>query len=140
MAAWFQTFAHEGASLQITSATISSSSLSVAAKDTGSQTANVTLAVVTPVSALDKGVIPGSFQSSAVFIVGPSGSLQASASLLNQLSADGSGLSIASSSSATLTYSCSVQFGAVLVVTTGQSYQITVIGPNVISTTTVTAS
>jgi hypothetical protein len=144
--AWFQTFVQGSAHLQITAAAMSSNSLNVTLKDTGAETANATLVIVTPVTALASVqiVIPDSLQGSAVFIVGPGGTLQASTSLLAQVASPGAGLAVSSSSSATLTFSGSIQFGTTLGaqvgVVTGQSYFITVIGTNTVATTTMTAS
>jgi hypothetical protein len=146
--AWFQTFARGNAHMVISAAAISASSLSLTVKDTGAETANATLVIVTPVSVLSSAqvVIPDNLSGSAVFVVGPSGSLTAvaSASLLAEVSSPGSGASITSSSSATLTFSSTIQFqttlGATVGVQAGQSYLITVIGTNTVASTTVTAS
>lgn len=145
---WFQAFAHENARFEITAAAISSSSLSVTVKDSGAETANATLVIVTPVSVLANAqvVIPDSLQGSAVFVVGPGGSLTAvsSASLLAQVTSPGSGLSVSSSSSATMMFSGAIQFGTGVGlqagVQTGQSYLVTVIGTNTVASTTVTAT
>ncbi|MDE1852307.1 MAG: hypothetical protein KGI38_01035 [Thaumarchaeota archaeon] len=146
--AWFQAFAHDNAHFEITAAAISSSSLSVTVKDSGAETANATLVIVTPASVLvgSQVVIPDSLQGSAVFVVGPSGSLTtvASGSILAQVMSPGSGLSVSSSSSATMTFSGVIQFGTAVALQTGvqagQSYLITVIGTNSVASSTITAS
>lgn len=144
--AWFKTFVSGNAHLQVTAAAISSNSLSVTVKDTGSESSNVKLVIVTPVSAMASAqvVIPDSLQGSAVFIVGASGSLQTSTSLLAQITSPGSGLPVSSSGSSTLTYSGTIQVGTgvqtLVGVQAGQSYLITVIGDNSVATSTVTAS
>jgi hypothetical protein len=143
--AWFQTFVQGSAHLQITAAAMSSNSLNVTLEDAGAETANATLVIVTPVTALASVqiVIPDSLQGSAVFVVGPGSTLQASTSLLAQVASPGAGLAVSSSTSATLTFSGNVQFGTALGpqvgVVSGQSYLIIVIGTNTVTTTTIIA-
>lgn len=143
--AWFQSFVSGSAHLVITAATISSNSLGVTVKDTGSESSNVSLVIVTPLSIIGSSqvIIPGSLDGSAVFAAGPAGSLQATNNILAQVSS-GSSVTVTSSSSSTLTYSGTIQFGvgvqALTGVQTGQSYLITVIGNNSVASSTVTAS
>ena len=142
---WFDSFVSGNAHLVTTAESLSSSSLSVTVKDTGTEASNVDLVIVTPVSVLGSGqvLIPGSLDGSAVFQPDGGGSLQASNDVAAQLSG-GSGAAVSSASSSTFTYSGSIQFGtgisAVTGVQTGQSYVITVIGNNSVASSTVVAS
>ena len=146
--AWFKTFVQGNARLQVSSAAISTGSLNVTIRDTGTEPANVTLVIVTPASILAGAqvVVPASLQGCAVFVVGAGGSLSASSSgpLLAQVESPGSGLSVSSSSAATLTFAGTIQFSSALGtqvgVTPGQSYLVTVIGTNTVATMTITAT
>jgi hypothetical protein len=144
-AAWFQAFAQGNAHLQISSASISSTSMNVTVEDAGSEAANVTLVVVTPVAASGSSQLtfPASLQGSAVLVVGPSGSLTATSSLLAQVESPGSGLSVTSSSTATLAFGAAQFTGTLGVqvgVQAGSTYLITVIGTGTVASTTVNAT
>jgi hypothetical protein len=119
-------------------------SLSVTVKDTGSESSNASLVIVTPVSILGSAsvVIPGALDGSAVFQVGSSGSLQTTSDVVAQLSS-GTSATVTSASSSTFTYSGTIHFGNGILaggVTAGTSYLITVIGNNSVTSTTVVAS
>ena len=143
--AWFRSFVGGSAHLIITASALSTSSLSVTVEDTGSESSNVTLVILTPLSAgaSARVLIPGSLDGSAVFQVSGSGSLQTTTDVLAQLSS-GSGATVTSSGSSTFKYSGTIQFGtgisAVIGVQPGQSYLVTVIGDNSVASSTVVAS
>jgi hypothetical protein len=142
--AWFRTFVSGNAHLVITASSISGSSLSVTVKDTGSESSNVGLVIVTPVSILGSAsvVIPGALDGSVVFYPVTGGTTLQSTSYVN-IDLGTVGTTISSSSSSTFTYNGSIQFGIGLqspVVVSGQSYLITVIGSNSVASSTVTAS
>lgn len=141
--AWFHSFVSGNAHLVIPAAAISSNSLSVTVKDTGSESSNASLVIVTPVSILGSAtvVIPGALDGSAVFQVGSGDSLQTTSNIFTQLSS-GTSATVTSYGSSTFTYSGAIQFGAGILagVQTGQFYLITVIGNNSVASTTVVAS
>jgi hypothetical protein len=145
--AWFSAFASSGATLQITAVTLKSNSLAVTVRNTGAERANFTAVVLTPISILGslQVDIPTSFQGSAVFLVNPNLSLQASNSVSGDALFGGPGASIATSGSYGGTYNLSYQgtitFGGVIGggVQAGQSYLVTILGSNCETSTVVVA-
>jgi len=145
--AWFSAFASSGANLQITSVTLKSNSLTVTVRNTGAERANFTAVVLTPISILGslQVDIPASFQGSAVFMVNPNLSLQATNSVSGDALFGGPGASIATSGSYGGTYNLSYQgtitFGGLIGggVQAGQSYLVTILGSNCEASTVVIA-
>lgn len=144
---WFSAFASSSANLQVTAATLRSNSLTVTVRNVGTERANFTAVVLTPISILGslQVDIPASFQGSAVFIVNPNLSLQATNSVSGEALFGGPGASIATSGSYggtyNLSYQGSITFGGVIGggVQAGQSYLVTILGSNCESSTVVIA-
>lgn len=145
--AWFSSFTSASAHLQITAVTLTANALTVTVRNTGTERANFTAVVLTPMSILGslQVDIPASFQGSAVFMVNPSLSLQATNSVSGDALFGGPGASIATSGSYggtyNLSYQGSITFGGVIGggVQAGQSYLITILGSNCEASTVVIA-
>ncbi|MDG7008719.1 MAG: hypothetical protein JRN06_10865 [Nitrososphaerota archaeon] len=142
--AWWSTFMTETSTNVNVVATLSSSSMVLSLQNSGRANAQVQEVIITPVSSslLVSVSLPASLSGSAVFTVSGAGTVQQSSSL--QASALlNSGATVASDSSATLTYSGNIvavsglQFSGVV---SGQQYIITCIGANTYASTTVVAS
>jgi trimeric autotransporter adhesin len=134
--------------IAVTSATLTSGSLSLQLKNSGNSSANIQTVVITPVSAagtLTATTLPGSFSGSAVLSVGSSGQVQASNSLQVEALLGGSGTQCGAGSSTTLSYSGSISLGLGVGglqlngVISGQQYLVTIMGANTYGSVVVTA-
>jgi len=134
--------------ITISSATLTSGSLSLQLKDTGNASANMQTIFITPVSAtgsVTAQTLPSSFSSSAVLTVSGSGSVQSSNSLQVAALLGGSGAQCAAGSSTTLSYSGNISLGLGLAgiqlsgIVPGQQYLVTVMGANTYGSIVVTA-
>jgi hypothetical protein len=145
--AWWNTFVAQSSTHLGVVATLSSNTMVLNFHNTGSANAQVQEVIVTPVSAsaFATATLPASFNSSAVFTVNGSGSVQQSTSL--QASALlNSGASVNAGSSTNITFNGNISLNAIIAgihvtgILTGQQYIITVIGANTYASTTVVAS
>ena len=133
--------------ITVSSATLTSGSLSLQLKNTGNDSANIQTIVITPVSGglTATADLPASMSGSAIFTVNSAGSLQASNSLQGAVLLSGNSSQIAAGSSTTLNYSGDISLGFGVVglqltgVVSGQQYLVTVIGANTFGSVVVTA-
>ena len=144
--AWWSDFvASTTADVSLVS-TVSGSSMTVNAVNTGSAKADIQEIIVTPISltATASGSLPSSFTGSAVFTVNGTGTVQSTTSLQSTALLN-AGASLASGASTTLSFNGNIQtnFGLVSVqlsgIVTGQEYLVTVIGANTYASTVVVA-
>jgi len=136
------------ADISISSATLTSGSLSMQMKNTGNDTANIQTVVITPISsgsAKASASLPTSLSGSAIFTVNSAGSLQASNALQCAVLLGGNNSTLAAGSSKTRNYSGSraLGFGVIGIqlsgVVPGQQYLVTVMGANTFGSVVVTA-
>lgn len=145
---WFTKFEDQtSAKLAISSATLTSNSLSLGIMNSGNTTANIKTVIITPVRAGTRAnaSLPSSFTGSAIFTVGSSGSLQSAGSLSLQSILAVAGLNMTSSASTTLSFSgvislnLGLNVGLGTGIVSGQQYLVTVVGDNAFASTTVVA-
>lgn len=145
---WFTEFEDQtSAKLVISSATLTSNSLSFSVLNSGNTVANIKTVIITPVRAGTKanGSLPSSLTGSAIFTVGSSGSLQSAGSLSLQSILAVAGLNMTSSASTTLGFSGAISLnlglnaGLGTSIASGQQYLVTVVGDNAFASTTVVA-
>jgi hypothetical protein len=149
--AWWRTDISSGlARLRVTNATLKANSMSVAVLNTGNVTSDIKLVVVSPsnTSIGSPSEIPASFVSSAMFVVQSDGSLQTTNPLIQApfpfFSSQGYNLTIGAS--VTMKYNSPVHVGyglgdvALHGVIPGQSYLVTVLADNVVTSYRVVAS
>jgi len=158
---WDDDRAFANATLSITSAALSSNSLSVSLKDNGSQDIQVRMVIITAATLIpvDYGnhEMPMALMGSAVFIVFPNGTLVQYAPTLHTMMPGDSqpsflqdlvlgGLNLTAGSTTTLHYSGNITlgFGGMMTfshsIASGQSYWVTVIGDQSVVSAEVTAS
>ena len=159
---WDDDRAFANATLSITSAALSSNSLSVSLKDNGSQDIQVRMVVVTAATLIPVGYgnheMPMALMGSAVFIVFPNGTLVEYAPTLHAMMPSGEsqpsflqdlvlgGLNLTAGGTATLHYSGNITlgFGGMMTfshsIIKGDSYWVTVIGDQSVVSTEVTAT
>ena len=145
--AWWSTFVAQSSTHLGVVATLSSNTMVLNFHNTGSANAQVQEVIVTPISAsaFATATLPASFNSSAVFTVNGSGSVQQSTAL--QASALlNSGASVNAGSSNSITFNGNINFNAIIAgvhvtgILTGQQYIVTIIGANTYASTIVVAS
>jgi hypothetical protein len=130
---WGQLVVRSAATLEITSANMTSNSLSLTVRNTGGSNATLRLVTITPESVSGGAVImPPTLTGSATFVVAQNGTLSSYAQTSLQTLILGPGVNLAAGSSATLTYSGTIQLGrsgllSVTGVLQGQQYLVTVI-------------
>jgi hypothetical protein len=145
--AWWSTFVAQSSTHLGVVATLTSNSMVLNIHNTGSANAQVQEVVITPVSAsaFATATLPASFNSSAVFTVNGSGSVQQSTSLQASALLNG-GASVNSGSSDTITFNGNIVLNTTIAgvhvsgILTGQEYIVTIIGANTYASTTVVAS
>ena len=146
--AWWTAFQDQTATkIDITSATMTSNSLSLQLSNSGNSSGDVQTIVVTPVSGSGSAnaSLPDSLSGSAVFTVGSGSSVQASNSLQGAILLNSTGTVVSAGSSATLSYngSISLNFGLgslqLTGVVSGQTYLVTVMGANTFANVVVVA-
>jgi hypothetical protein len=143
---WNQFIIHSTASLQITSANLTSNSLSLAVKNSGGG-ANTTLRLVTitPSNVVSgAAILPPTLTGSATLLINQDGTLSSSAQASLQSLVQGPGLDLAAGSSATLTYKGTIQLGkngllTISGVLPGQQYLLTVVSTDSAASLLVTA-
>lgn len=144
---WWNSFVAQSSTHLGVVASLSGNSMVLNIHNTGSANGQVQEVIVTPVSAsaFATATLPASFNSSAVFTVNGSGSVQQTTSL--QASALlNSGASVNSGSSTNITFNGNISLNATISgvhvtgILTGQQYIITIIGANTYASTTVVAS
>ena len=129
---WSQLVIRSTATLHVSSANMTSNSLSLKVTDTGGSNTTLRLVTITPVSASAGGTLPSTLAASATFLVDQNGSLSSSTQASLQTLLLGPGLNVGAGSSTTLTYSGAIQLGKggllnVTGVLKGQEYLVTVI-------------
>jgi hypothetical protein len=146
--AWWTGFQDQTATdIGITSATLTSNSLTLKVSNSGNASGDVQTIVVTPVSASGtfSASLPSSLSGSAVFTVGSDGSVQASNAVQGAILLNATGTAVSSDSSTTLNFSgnISLNFGLGALqlsgVIAGQSYLVTVMGANTFANIVVVA-
>jgi hypothetical protein len=146
--AWWTGFQDQTATdIGITSATLTSNSLTLKVSNSGNASGDIQTIVVTPVSASGtfSASLPSSLSGSAVFTVGSGGSVQASNAVQGAILLNATGTSVSSDSSTTLNFSgnISLNFGLGALqlsgVIAGQSYLVTVMGANTFANIVVVA-
>jgi hypothetical protein len=144
---WWTDFVAKSSTQVAVTGSVSSNSIVLSIHNTGSADAQAQEVVVTPASAwaYASASLPASYSGSAVFTVDGAGSLQSTTYVQSAAVLSG-GASVASGSSATLTYNgnISMDFGAGTATFTGvvpgQQYIVTVIGANTYASALVVAS
>ena len=130
---WGPFITQSTASLKISSANVTSNSLSLIVRNTGGSNTTLRMVTITPAT-LSSGVtmLPPTLTGSATFFINQNGTLMASSQSSQQTLLQGPGVSLAAGSSTTLSYKGTIQLGksGLLTVTgilQGQQYLITVI-------------
>jgi hypothetical protein len=130
---WGQLIARSAATLVITSANMTSNSLSLTVRNTGGSNTTLQLVTITPDSVSGgAAILPPTLTGSATFLVNQDGTLSASTQASLQTLLLGPGLNLVAGSSTTFVYSGTIQLGksGLLTVTgvlPGQQYLVTVI-------------
>ncbi len=145
--AWWKAFVDQTSSkVEVSSVTLTNTSLGLQAENSGNATAAIETVIVTPISSGGSANIslPGSLTGSAVFTVDGSGSLQASNSLQAAVLLLGSSAQLNSGASTSLSFSgaISLSFGLLAHLTgvvSGQQYLVTLMGPNTFASAVVVA-
>jgi trimeric autotransporter adhesin len=131
---WWNSFILQStASIQITSANVTSNSLSLIVKNSGGANTTLRLVTITPVSvAAGATILPPTLTGSATFLINQDGTLSSSTQASLQSIVQGPGLNVAAGSSTTLAYTGTIQLGksGLLTITgllQGQQYLVTVV-------------
>ena len=143
--AWFSSFETQtSANVNVVSAALASSSLTLNLKNSGEASGQVQEIIITPVSASSSlsGTLPTSYSNSAIFTVSGSGTLQQTSSLqASTLST--AGATVSSGATGSLSYSGNIAMDGTLTssgIVSGEQYVVTCIGANTFASTTVVAS
>jgi len=130
---WSQLIVRSAPALLITSANMTSNSMSLTVRNTGDSNTTLRLVTITPASVSGgAGILPPALTGSATFIINGDGTLSSSTQASLQTLLLGPGVNLAAGSSATLTYSGTIQLGKSGLLTAtgvlqGQQYLVTVI-------------
>jgi hypothetical protein len=130
---WGQLIVRSAPALQITSASMTSNSLSLTVTNSGGSNTTLRLVTITPASVGGGvGILPPALTGSATFLINQDGTLSSSTTASLQTLLLGPGVNLAAGSSTTLTYSGTIQLGksgllSVTGVLQGQQYLVTVI-------------
>jgi len=145
--AWWNAFMAQTSNNLNVDASLTNGSLALSLTNNGNAAAQVEEVIITPASAqiLATGTLPSSLNTSAVFTISGSGSVQQSSSLQASALLSG-GSTIASGSTGSLQYSGDIELSSSVAsahvsgIVVGQEYIVTCLGANTYASTTVVAS